>query len=62
MKIHQRQIPSDGLHIEGEETAEVLDLPKTDGLRALGPLHYSLDVGRTPTASGRPANWPSTWN
>ena len=45
MKIHQRQIPDDGLHIEGEESAEVLDLPKTDGLRALGPLRYSLDIG-----------------
>ncbi len=45
MKIHQRQIPDDGLHIEGEESAEVLDLPKTDGLRALGPLRYSLDLG-----------------
>ena len=45
MKIHQRQIPDDGLHIEGEESAEVLDLPKADGLRALGPLRYSLDIG-----------------
>ncbi len=45
MKIHQRQIPDDGLHIEGEEPAEVLDLPKTDGLRALTPLRYSLDLG-----------------
>ena len=45
MKIHQRQIPEDGLHIEGEETAEVLDLPTTDGLRALGPMRYSLDIG-----------------
>ena len=45
MKIHQRQIPDDGLHLEGEESAEVLDLPKTDGLRALGPLRYSLDLG-----------------
>ena len=45
MKIHQRQIPDDGLHIEGEESAAVLDLPTTDGLRALGPLRYSLDIG-----------------
>lgn len=45
MKIHQRQIPPDGLHIEGEESADGLDLPKTDGLRALGPLRYSLDIG-----------------
>ncbi len=45
MKIHQRQIPDDGLHIEGEESAEVLDLPNSDGLRALGPMRYSLDVG-----------------
>ena len=45
MKIHQRQIPDDGLHIEGEESAEVFDLPTTDGLRALGPLRYSLEIG-----------------
>ena len=45
MKIHQRQISDDGLHIEGEESAVVLDLPKNEGLRALGPMRYSLEVG-----------------
>ena len=45
MKIHQRQIPDDGLHLEGEESADAYDLPEADGLRPLGPVAYSLDVG-----------------
>ena len=64
MKIHQRQIPDDGLHIEGEESAELLDLPKSGRSNARsGPLRYSLDIGmNATTASGPRANWPSTWN
>ena len=46
MKIHQRQIPSEGLHIEGEDPAETLDLPAGEnGVRALSPMSYSLDLG-----------------
>ncbi len=37
MKIHLRQIPDDGLHLEGEESAEFLDLPPTDHVAPLGP-------------------------
>ena len=45
MKIHLRQVPDDGLHLEGEESADFLALPLEDHVRPLGPLHYSLDIG-----------------
>ncbi len=45
MKIHLRQIPEEGLHLEGEESADVLQLPTEDLVRVLGPLQYSLDLG-----------------
>ena len=45
MKIHQRQIPPEGLHIEGEDPAESLDLPADESLRALSPMRYELDLG-----------------
>ena len=44
MKIHLHQIPVEGLHVEETVPADRLDLP-TEGLRALGPLRVSLDVG-----------------
>ena len=44
MKIHLRQIPHDGLHLEGEE-----ELPhsraRDRGYRSAGPLRYALDLG-----------------
>ena len=44
MKVHTRQIPPEGKHIEGEDPASVLDLhdPTT---QPCGPLRYALDVG-----------------
>ena len=45
MKIHLRQIPEDGLHIEGEEAGFSLDLPPEDHVKPLGSLGYSLDIG-----------------
>ncbi len=44
MKIHLRQIPVEGLHLEGEEDCP---LPKLDPeeARCAGPLRYALDVG-----------------
>jgi uncharacterized protein len=45
MKIHTRQIPADGLHLEGEETDDILQIEEPEHVRALGPLRYSLDVG-----------------
>lgn len=43
--VHINQIPSgDLLHLEGEADPAELDLPAA-GVRPLGPLHYSLDIG-----------------
>jgi uncharacterized metal-binding protein YceD (DUF177 family) len=45
MKIHLRQIPEDGLHMEGEEAEDLLDLPSEEGTRLLSPVRYALDLG-----------------
>ncbi|MGI8891544.1 MAG: YceD family protein [Chthoniobacterales bacterium] len=44
MKIHLRQIPADGLHLEGEEPCPI---PKLDpeNVKCAGPLRYHLDTG-----------------
>jgi uncharacterized metal-binding protein YceD (DUF177 family) len=47
MKIHLLQIPAEGKHLEGEQSSSILDLRDPEHLRALGPIHYSLDVGRS---------------
>ena len=44
MKIHLRQIPEDGLHLEGEENCPLEEL-ETGDARCAGPLRYNLDVG-----------------
>jgi uncharacterized metal-binding protein YceD (DUF177 family) len=44
MKVHLRQIPADGLHLEGEEKCLISEL-ETDELRCAGPLRYELDLG-----------------
>ena len=44
MKVHLRQIPADGLHLEGEEDCPIQDLASED-MECAGPLRYSLDVG-----------------
>ncbi len=44
MKIHLRQIPADGLHLEGEEMCPLADL-ETEDIHCSGPLRYHLDVG-----------------
>ncbi|MEO5719968.1 MAG: hypothetical protein ABIR71_00680 [Chthoniobacterales bacterium] len=44
MKVHLRQIPADGLHLEGEEECPIPELEK-DGIICTGPLRYSLDLG-----------------
>jgi uncharacterized protein len=44
MKVHLSQIPDEGLHIEGEEDAAILELD--DPLfRCKGPVHFAVDVG-----------------
>jgi uncharacterized metal-binding protein YceD (DUF177 family) len=44
MKIHLKQIPAEGLHLEGEEECPIPDLA-ADGIRCAGPLRYALDLG-----------------
>ena len=44
MKAHLRQIPANGLHLEGEEECPIADLASED-MECAGPLRYSLDVG-----------------
>ncbi|HSU85099.1 MAG TPA: DUF177 domain-containing protein [Chthoniobacterales bacterium] len=44
MKIHLRQIPAGGLHLEGEEDCPIPQLNPED-VRCAGPLRYVLDLG-----------------
>ena len=47
MKIHLRQIPEDdGLHLEGEEDLNILDLNDYQPVKQASPLRYSLDIGK----------------
>ncbi len=44
MKVYVNQVPEDGKHFEGELPNDVLEL-NSAGVRAVGPILYSLDVG-----------------
>ena len=44
MKVHLKQIPAQGLHLEGEEECPIQEL-ESEGIRCAGDLHYNLDVG-----------------
>ncbi|PYJ77504.1 MAG: hypothetical protein DME69_10465 [Verrucomicrobia bacterium] len=44
MKVHLKQIPTEGLHLEGDEECPIPEL-ETDGIRCVGPLHYNVDLG-----------------
>lgn len=44
MKIHLKQIPAQGLHLEGEEDCPIPELEQ-ENIRCVGPLKYKLDVG-----------------
>lgn len=44
MKVHLRQIPAEGLHLEGEEDCVLADLEQ-EGVRCAGPLRYKIDIG-----------------
>jgi len=44
VKIHLRQIPADGLHLEGEEDCSIPQLEAGEA-RCAGPLHYDLELG-----------------
>ncbi|HEU0276133.1 MAG TPA: hypothetical protein VFQ83_16530 [Candidatus Udaeobacter sp.] len=44
MKIHLKQIPARGLHLDGDEDCPIHDI-ETEGIRCAGRLRYDLDVG-----------------
>ncbi|MEI6561330.1 MAG: hypothetical protein WCO68_04495 [Verrucomicrobiota bacterium] len=44
MKIHLTKFPVEGLHVEGEEDHDILEV-QDELYRALSPVRYSLDVG-----------------
>jgi len=44
VKVHLKQIPPEGLHLEGDEECPILEL-ETEGIRCAGSLHYSIDLG-----------------
>jgi DUF177 domain-containing protein len=44
MKVHLKQIPPEGLHIEGDAPAAILELDDP-AIQPKGDVHYSLDVG-----------------
>jgi len=44
MKVHLKQIPAQGLHLEGEQDCPIQDL-ESEGIRCVGRLHYDLDLG-----------------
>lgn len=44
MKIHLRQIPADGLHLEGEEDCPIPEVA-AEGIECAGALRYELDLG-----------------
>ena len=45
MKVHLRQIPPDGLHLEGEEDCLIPDL-ESEGVRCVAPMQYNIDIVR----------------
>jgi uncharacterized metal-binding protein YceD (DUF177 family) len=44
VKIHLRQIPPEGLYLEGEEDCPIPH-PDPAEARCAGPLHYALEIG-----------------
>lgn len=44
MKVHLRQIPPEGLHLEGEEDCLISDL-ESEGIRCAGAMQYQIDIG-----------------
>src|SRR6266566_8682557 len=44
MKVHLKQIPAEGIHLEGKEETDILELQENQ-IRPLQPVEYSLDIG-----------------
>jgi uncharacterized metal-binding protein YceD (DUF177 family) len=49
MKVHLRQIPPAGLHLQGHEDCPIAGLEK-EGVRYAGPLSYKIDIGNSGAA------------
>jgi uncharacterized metal-binding protein YceD (DUF177 family) len=44
MKVHLKQIPPEGLHLEGEEDCPISEL-QAEEVRCVGPMSYNIDIG-----------------
>jgi uncharacterized metal-binding protein YceD (DUF177 family) len=44
MKVHLKQIPAQGLHLEGEEDCPIQEL-EAEGIHCAGRLYYDIDLG-----------------
>ena len=44
LKVHLRQIPAEGLHLEGEEDCPIHEV-EADDIHCTGPLRYKIDLG-----------------
>jgi uncharacterized metal-binding protein YceD (DUF177 family) len=44
MKVHLKQIPPQGLHLQGQEDCPIQELASEE-IRGAGPVHYDIDVG-----------------
>ncbi len=44
MKVHLKQVPPEGLHLEGDEDCLISDL-ESEGVRCAGPMKYEIDIG-----------------
>jgi uncharacterized metal-binding protein YceD (DUF177 family) len=44
MNVHLKQIPAEGIHLEGKEAADFLDLNESQ-IRSVGPVEFWLDIG-----------------
>ena len=44
MKVHLKQIPAEGIHLEGKEKGDIFEL-EDDQVRPIGTVEYSLDIG-----------------
>jgi uncharacterized metal-binding protein YceD (DUF177 family) len=44
MKVHLKQIPAEGIHLEGKEGHDILEL-EDDQVQPIGTVGYSLDIG-----------------
>ena len=44
MKVHLKQIPAEGLHLEGEEECAISGVQAED-VCGVGPMSYNIDIG-----------------